>query len=298
MHSQHLEYFCKVAEYGSFSRAAIALGINQSALSRHVRKLEVDLGVSLFYRNGRGVMLTDYGKRLLERASRALEEIALAKQEAMHARTETVGSLVIGMTPTVGRILVQPLARKLIAAFPKVKLRFVEGLSVHLVEWLDAGRVDIAVLYKGWAASRLVSERLITEKLCLVASTKAKKLGQRTLTSQLGNFPLILPGAEHGLRRLIDVIAVEQKLALTVSMEVDSFDSVLTLVKANLGYTLLPVAAIQDELAQQKLQASLLVEPEVTRTLILATPNNRPVVCGFAQISKMIKNELKTLDAT
>jgi LysR family transcriptional regulator, nitrogen assimilation regulatory protein len=63
MNSQHLEYFCKVAEFGSFSRAAIFLGINQSALSRHVRNLERDLGIQLFYRNGRGVVLTEFGER-------------------------------------------------------------------------------------------------------------------------------------------------------------------------------------------------------------------------------------------
>ena len=71
MNSQHLEYFCKVAEFGSFSRAAIFLGINQSALSRHVRNLERDLGIQLFYRNGRGVVLTEFGERLLARAARA-----------------------------------------------------------------------------------------------------------------------------------------------------------------------------------------------------------------------------------
>jgi LysR family nitrogen assimilation transcriptional regulator len=76
MHSQQLDYFCKVAECGSFSWAAIAIGINQSAVSRHVRNLEESLKAQLFYRNGRGVLLTEVGKRLFDRASRALREIA------------------------------------------------------------------------------------------------------------------------------------------------------------------------------------------------------------------------------
>jgi LysR family nitrogen assimilation transcriptional regulator len=283
MHSQHLEYFCKVAEYGSFSRAAVALGINQSALSRHVRNLELGLGIALFYRNGRGVILTEDGKRLLERASRALKEIALAKQEATDARTGVVGSVTIGLTPTVGRMLVLPLAKKLTSTFSNIRLRFVEGFSAHLLEWLDTGRVDMAVLYQGWAAGRLLSEKMITEKLCLIASTKRKRLDRRT---------------PHGLRRLLDTVAIEQKIVLNIPIEADSFDSILTLVIDDLGCSVLPVAAIQEELSRKQLQASLLVEPEVTRTLILATPNNRPTVRGFAQIAKAIKTELKRFETS
>ena len=298
MHSQHLEYFCKVAECGSFSRAAISLGINQSALSRHVRNLEEGLGIALFYRNGRGVILTEDGKRLLERASRVLREIALAKQEANDARSGVHGSVTIGLTPTVGRVLTLPLARKLTSKFSNVRLRFVEGFSAHLLEWLDAGSVDMAVLYQGWAAGRLLSEKVITEKLCLIASTKHKKLGRRTPTAQLARNSLILPSAPHGLRRLLDTVAREQKIMLNIPIEADSFDSILTLVIANLGCTVLPAAAIQDELSRNHLQASLLVEPEVTRTLILATPNHRPKVQGFGQIANAIKTELKRFECS
>jgi LysR family nitrogen assimilation transcriptional regulator len=298
MNSQHLEYFCKVAEFGSFSRAAIFLGINQSALSRHVRNLEQDLGILLFYRNGRGVVLTDFGERLLARAGRALEEIALAKQDAVNARTESIASVVIGMTPTVGRLLIQPLARELTTAFPNIKLRFMEGFSGHLLEWLDAGRLDVAVLYQGWAGGRLHAERLIAEKLCLVSSRMAKKLKTKTPTAELQNVSLILPSAPHGLRRLVDLAAADQKLSLKIVIEADSFESILSLVKDNLGSTVLPACAIQDELSRQQLQASLLVKPEVMRTLILATPTNRPPVRGFAHISKTIKREMKRFDAS
>lgn len=297
MNSQHLEYFCKVAEFGSFSRAAIFLGINQSALSRHVRNLERDLGIQLFYRNGRGVVLTEFGERLLARAARALEEIALAKQEAVNARTETIESVVIGMTPTVGRVLIQPLARELTGAFPNIKLRFMEGFSGHLLEWLDAGRLDLAVLYQGWSGGRLHSEHLIDERLCLVSSKKAKKLKPKTPTAELADVSLILPSAPHGLRRLVDLAAAELKIPLKIGIEADSFESILSLVKDNLGSTVLPAVSIQDELARGQLQASLLIKPEVTRSLILATPTNRPPVRGLAQISKAIKRELKRLES-
>lgn len=293
MHSQHLEYFCKVVEFGSLSRAAISLGINQSALSRHIRNLERELGISLLYRHGRGVVLTDHGKRLLARATRALEEIALAKEEAASARVGGIESVVIGLTPTVGRLLVRPLALELISSFPAIKLRFMEGFSGHLLEWLDAGRLDLAVLYQGRAAGRINSERLITERLSVVSSSKAPSLKATTPTADLSGFSLILPSAPHGLRRLVDLVAIDQRVPLKVGIEADSFESILSLVKANLGSTILPSAAIREELAAGVLQSSMLVDDEVTRTLILATPTNRPLVAGLTSIANTIRRELK-----
>jgi LysR family transcriptional regulator, nitrogen assimilation regulatory protein len=298
MHSQQLEYFCKVAEHRSISRAAVAVGINQSALSRHIRSLEAELGIPLFYRNGRGVILTEHGERLLERAYKALEELALAKQEALRARPDVIGQVVIGLTPSVGRILVKPLAKYLTTEFPNIKLSFVEGLSWHLLEWLNGGRLDVAVVYKGWASGRLLSEKLITERLCLIGAKNRSKLGRRTQTAQLEKYPLILPSTPHGLRRLIDTVANDQGIKLNVCIEADSLVSILSLVRMNLGYTVLPAAAIQEELSANELHASLLVNPEVTRTLILVTPNNKPPIRCLGTITKLIKSELKKIAMT
>jgi LysR family nitrogen assimilation transcriptional regulator len=98
------------------------------------------------------------------------------------------------------------------------------------------------------------------------------------------------------LRRLVDLAAADLKIPLKIGIEADSFESILSLVKDNLGSTVLPAVSIQDELARGQLQASLLVKPEVMRSLILATPTNRPPVRGLAQISKAIKRELKRLE--
>lgn len=296
MHSQHLEYFCKVAEFGSLSRAAVVLGINQSALSRHIRNLETDLGVALFYRNGRGVVLTEHGERLQARAARVLEEIALAKQEALNTRQKDIDSVTIGLTPTVGRVLVRPLAREIMAAFPHIKLRFVEGYSGHLLEWLEAGKVDIAVLYQGWTRGRMHEEPLFTEKLCLVSSAKLKPMKRQTPTAQLANVPLILPSPPHSLRRRVDLVAADQKLNLQIAIEVDAFESILLLVKDGLGSTVAPPCAIRDEVAKGELQASVLIKPVVTRTLVMATPTNRPTARGLARIAKTVRGELKKLD--
>ncbi|CAO3429990.1 LysR family transcriptional regulator [Azospirillum endophyticum] len=296
MNSQQLAYFCKVVEHGSFSRAAAALGFNQSALSRHMRNLEQELGVSLLYRNGRGVVLTENGKRLFARASRIMEELELAKMEAANARTNGVESVVIGLPPTVGRLLVSPLAEELLKTYPQIKLRFVEAFSGSLVEWLDSGRVDLAIVYQSRGGISMNSEQLITERLSIVASAMAPKLEAQTSTTALQDYPLILPSHPHGLRHLVDQVAVRQRMSLRVGIEADSFGSILSLVKANLGVTVLPAAAIQEEVERGELQSSLLVGEEVTRTLALATPTNRPLVMGVSGITKILRRVLKQLE--
>ncbi|MBY5377279.1 LysR family transcriptional regulator [Rhizobium leguminosarum] len=296
MNSQQLEYFCKVVEHGSLSRAALALSINQSALSRHMRNLEEELGLSLFYRNGRGVTLTSHGKRLLERASRALEEIELAKQEAANARASGLESVVIGMTPSVGRLLVRPLALELINTHPNMKLRFVEGFSGDLIEWLERGRLDMAVMYQASGVSAVRSEKLITERLSLVSSADSPPLPKETATEQLSSIPLILPSAPYGLRRLVNLAAINQHVRLQIKIEVDSFESMLNLVKAGLGSTILPESAIDPELKRGELQTSLLIKEPVTWTIGLATPTNRPLVQGLSGIAAAIRKELKRFD--
>lgn len=293
MNSQQLEYFCKVAEAGSFSRAALAVGINQSALSRHVRNLEEELGVQLFYRNGRGVILTEVGSRLFGRASRALEEIAEARDEALNSRTHPAISVTIGLPPSVGRILVVPTTRQLREMFPNIKLHFIEGLTNTLIEWLDAGRLDVAILYKGRATAGLQSETLLEENLSLIGPTGEVKLGSQTPASKLGEFPLILPSRTHRLRQLTDSMALQQRIQLDVRIEADSLEPILALVIAGYGYTVLPSNSVHAELSRGEVQTSKIVEPELHRTLVLAVPSNQPRIMGLSQIAKTIKATLR-----
>ncbi len=298
MKSQHLEYFCKVAECGSFSRAAVALGINQSALSRHITNLEKELGVSLFYRNGRGVVATEQGARLFARSSKALEELRLAQQEAMSASDIALNSVVIGMPPTLGRVLVRPLAQRLLEKFPEVKLRFLEGLTGNLLEWIDEGRVDIAVFYESWATHRLGAEVLMEERLCLISSKDAPWLGESVPSAILGKVPLIAPSQHHGLRRQLEAVAVAQNLTLNIRVEADSLSSILSLVKAGLGRCLLPEHSVREEELRGEIQLTRLTSPEVRRSMILAAPNNRPRVHGFQEVASAIKAEVEIMAAS
>src|SRR5271165_82955 len=103
MQLKQLEYFRHVAELGSFTRAATFLSVVQPALSRQVRQLEIELGQTLFKRNGRGVNLTDAGARLIEHTRGIRTQVGRARQELDEERNGDSGHITLGLPPTLGR---------------------------------------------------------------------------------------------------------------------------------------------------------------------------------------------------
>ncbi|EWY40988.1 LysR family transcriptional regulator [Skermanella stibiiresistens SB22] len=296
MNQRDIEYFVKVVEAGSFSQAAILLGKTQPVLSRHVRDLETDLRVPLLYRNGRGVVLTEAGERLYARATSILEQLAEARTEMLNLCKGGIDSANIGMPPTVARILTVPLARTLYAAYPDIKLRFTEAFNGHLLEWLTNGRIDLAVLYANEATQRLNAEPLLTERMHLVASAERGPLPPRTPSRELPDLPLVLPSRNHGLRQQVETWATRQGMTLNVHAECDSISSMLRLVEGDMGCAILPEAAIQGEIEAGKLVSSLIVEPFLERSLVLATPTNRCVSSGMGELVRLIKRQMRALE--
>src|SRR5689334_3353088 len=129
MELKQLEYFVKVAELGSFTRASVALGVALPDISRKISQLEVELHQRLFYRTGRGINLTDEGSLMLEHSTSVLRQLERLRHEMSAARDSPVGKIVIGMTVSSGR----PLASSFVTAykkrFPKATLQIIEARS-------------------------------------------------------------------------------------------------------------------------------------------------------------------------
>ena len=126
MNLKQLEYFVRVAELGSFSKAALLLNIAQPALSRQVRLLETDLRVALLLRNGRGVVLTELGQRLFDSSVGILQLVARVREDIDTSRDEPAGRIVVGLPPSMGRLLTLPLVEAFRRRLPKARLAIVE----------------------------------------------------------------------------------------------------------------------------------------------------------------------------
>ncbi len=173
MDLKQLEYFVRVAELGSFTRAATALNIAQPALSRQVRLLEVELRQNLLTRNGRGAVPTEAGKLLLEHGRGILHQVALAHEELDNTRGALAGKVSIGLPPSLSKLITVPLTHAFRAGLPQARLTLTEGFSLLMLEGLRIGSLDMAVLYNANASPDLEVATLYEEELVLISPRSA-----------------------------------------------------------------------------------------------------------------------------
>jgi LysR family nitrogen assimilation transcriptional regulator len=273
MNLKQLEYFVQVAELGSFSKAAVALDVAQPALSRQVRALETEVRQQLFLRNGRGVALTDAGKRLFDHSVAVLQLVTHAREDLGASRDEPVGRVTIGLPPSIGRQLTLPIIDRFKQELPAAKLAVVEGLSSHIVEWVTTGRVDVGLVYNPEAQPGLDIVPLLQEALGLV-SHAAK--GKRRLTAplpmqELSRYPLIVPERVHAMRRLLETQAALAGVKLNIAWEVSSVPSIIELVCAGYGHAVLTASGVAASARAGELAVRRLVDPTPTSVLCLVT---------------------------
>lgn len=238
MNLKQLEYFIHVAEHGSFSKAARVLEVAQPALSRQVRTLETELRDTLFLRNGRGVTLTETGRRLLEHGQGILQMLSHAREDLNAHRDEPLGQLVVAMPPTLARLHTLALIHAFRSEMPRARLVVMEGFSSHIAEWLLSGRVDLALVHDPEPQPALEIEPLRKEELVLFSPPGAAPRGPVAL-HELSDYPLILPERGHIFRRLMETSAAMAGVRLQIAWEVSSLPVILDLVSAGLGHAAL-----------------------------------------------------------
>jgi LysR family transcriptional regulator, nitrogen assimilation regulatory protein len=279
MNLKQLEYFVQVAELGSFSKAAVVLDIAQPALSRQVRSLETELHQQLFLRNGRGVALTDAGKRLFDHSVAVLQLMAHAREDLGASRDEPVGRVTIGLPPSMGRQLTLPLIDRFKKELPAARLAIVEGLSTHIVEWVTTGRIDIGLVYNPEAQPGLEITPLLQEQLGLVSRAPKGKRKRAALPplpmKELSDYPLIVPERIHAMRRLLDTQAALAGIKLDIAWEVSSVPSIIDLVCAGYGYAVLTASGVAASARAGELVTRRLVDPTPVSVLCLAISAHR-----------------------
>ncbi|GGX06975.1 LysR family transcriptional regulator [Pigmentiphaga litoralis] len=294
MDFKQLEYFVRVAEHGSFSRAAAALDTGQPFLSRQVRQLEVELRKNLFHRHGRGIVLTDAGEQFLAFAKSVLQQYEAASQALSKAEADITGRVVVGLPPSLGRVLTVPLVRAFSARFPQARLTIVEALSTSLHERLVADKIDATLVYDPVASSLTQVERLVTEPMCLILRKSPENAGLSTVSfSQLADHSLIFPCEPHPLRSRVDAEASRQGFELDVAFEIDGVASIEALVGNGLGAAVVPYNVLRAGLhASQHADELLicpLVDPIMSSSICLVTASRRPPTLLATKMVDMLR---------
>jgi LysR family transcriptional regulator, nitrogen assimilation regulatory protein len=278
MDLSQLRTFVHTAELGSLSKAAGRLRIAQPALSRQIRLLEEELGVRLFDRHGRGMVLTEHGRAILGRASRILGELDELKTSVGGAEGELSGHVAVGLSPTIADVVAVPLIAAFRARHPKVVVRLVSAYSGYLLEWLHRGEVELAILYDPRSTRALRSFPLMRESLFLIGAPDAGLSRDEPVPFRdVIREPLLLPSTRQDLRTILETYALEAGVTLDVTVETDSYSALKDLVRNGFGRTILPLAPIFEDVSAGRLSAAPLVDPAPTRQLTLAFPSDRPV---------------------
>jgi LysR family nitrogen assimilation transcriptional regulator len=299
MELRQLEYFIAIAETGAFSRAAVRLGLGQPVLSRQIKALERELGTELYHRTGRGIVLNEAGKILEQHARGVLETAAGARRAITALGAAPSGRVVIGMPPSVGAVLTAALVRQFRAEFPRISLGVMEGFSGHVLEWLTTGRIDVAVLYNAPRTSALVTDPLLTDELFLLGPVgDPAGAGEGPVhAAELARIPLILPSRPHGLRVLVDDFLSGIGVTPNVQVEIDAMPSTLSLVESGIGYTILSYSSVHHLIEAQRIRKWPIVQPVMTRSLVVATSTQRPVTKAARALVGFVRKQVDELVA-
>jgi LysR family nitrogen assimilation transcriptional regulator len=278
MDLKQLEYFVRVAELGSFTRAAIALDVAQPALSRQVRLLEVELRQTLLTRNGRGATPTEAGKLLLAHGRGILHQVERALEELGRVRGSLAGHVAVGLPTTLARVLTVPLTRAFRQHLPDATISISEGLSVAMRESLITGRLDIAVLYNPQPSNEIDITPLPDEELLLVQK-RSPELPLATgpiALLEIAKLPLVIPSRPNAIR-----MQVESEMAMigcrpTIALEIDGVSAILDLVADGSGSAVLSRNAVAHAANPSAFAVRAIHKPELRTKVALATSSLRP----------------------
>lgn len=301
MELKQLEYFTRVAELGSFTRAAVLLNVAQPVLSRQVRQLEVELRQVLLVRNGRGAVPTEAGQLLLSHARGILHQVERAHEELGRVRGALAGRVRIGLPTTLARILTVPLTRAFRQQLPQAQLSITEGLSISLQEALVHGRLDMTVLYNAQPSAEVEITPMFDELLWLVQAQSLNR-GHATQAApialqEIANVPLIMPSRPNAIRMHIESEMANIGCRPNVVLEIDGVSAILDLVADGAGSAILSSNAVASAVRPQAFILRAIHSPVLHTKLSLAISSQRPATQTQEALAKLVQETAKCLFA-
>jgi LysR family nitrogen assimilation transcriptional regulator len=253
--------------------------------------------------------LTDNGRRFVEHARKVLAELEAAKASVLADGQHLAGEVILGLPTTVALAATVPLLRLVRTRLPLVRLRIVESHSGFLREWLQAGRLELSILFEDRQEPWLSQRQLLTEQLVLVSAAgvtgvaglsgvSAPPLAREVSLRELSRLPMILPNTEHGLRRIIDAACRAHGVELDVVAEIDSLPAVKSAVAAGLASTILSPGSISEELRQGRLRQAVIRDPEIRRTICSCFALTRSPGPAARAVSDLVDEVIRELVLT
>ncbi|WP_433221083.1 LysR family transcriptional regulator [Microtetraspora malaysiensis] len=281
MELRQVEHFLAVNDHLSFTRAAEAVGLSQSALSSSIRSLERELGGELFSRSTRRVALTVAGEALLPLARQLVNQARRAKEAVVAVSELTGGRLAVGTVQTLSSVDLPALLAGFRRAHPGVQITLVEAPTAQLLDQVRAGDLHLAYLARDATPlppDVLVFEERVEELVLIAAPGHRLATAGRVALADLHAEPFVDFQAGMGLQTVVRELCAREGLARVISCRVSQMDQLLALVGYGLGVAIVP----EPVALRGGLPIVRLGDPAPTRTIALVTrPPVNPAARAF-----------------
>lgn len=294
MDLKQLRYFARVAELGSFTRAAGDLRIAQSALSYQIGELEAEFGVALLTRHSRGVTLTEAGASVLERANKVLQEASDLRTDAISRSRYPSGQIAFAAPPSIARVIAPDVIETFRRQYPQVRLTMREETVDVIYDWLLKEVVDLALFYDRADAAAVQTEVLLTDRLHLVGSRKLERPSELTVEA-LAATPLVVTTAAYGWRRRLEHGLQEFELKPTIRAEIDSLSVIKELVMRGFAHAVLPLSAVYTELLDGTLWAAPIRGLTLESRLMMVSLKHRAPTPASEALAELIRRKASEL---
>ena len=283
--------FYIVAKEGSISRAANVLFISQPAITFQIKKLEKQLGVSLFTRTKHGMILTDEGKVLFEYVKNGIENISNGENALSNLKNLDSGTIRIGVSTTICRYILMPYLEKFHEKYPNIDIQINNNISNNLIKELRNGNLAILMLF----STATENKDLIITKVKEVQDILKKKkkyydlLDKSNNLKNLKSYPLIFPNSSSNSRTYLNKYLKDNNADLKPKLEVVSYNLIVDLIKAGFGIGYVTKEFIKDELDNKSLYEIKITPSIPKRTIVIATMNKKDPNYSVKKLIEMIK---------
>lgn len=283
---RQLQYFVRIAQTGSFSAAAEALHIAQSALSRHIKELEEEVGGALLERGPRGVTLSDSGRIFYARARYILSQVDDARTEVLAHNRELTGVVRLMTPSSISQLMFDSLVDRFLAAFPKVRLDLTEGLWDEAESALRSGAADVAIM-SGVETEHIELEPLAYEQMVLVGRVEDPLMARKSIAVEaLAGLQLMMPEVTLEMLRRSAPLLIDK---FDVRVLVSSAAAARELTSRGRGYAVAPRSILLGTLENRPITSVPIRHLEVLRSM--GTLRGRPMSRGLRELSDAVRQE-------
>ncbi len=292
---EYYKTFYYVAKYGSISKAADVLMYNQPNITRSVKKLENELGCTLFVRSNRGVTLTPEGEKLFAHVSSAVTHISAAEDELAAEKSLEHGTVTIGATEVSLHCFLLPVLRKFRQMYPGIKIQVSNHSTPQAVTALKAGAVDIAVVTSpvGKIGS-LVMKELSEFVEVAVGGEMYRELSEKPITlSELADHTLIGLGKNTKTYEFYADLFSSHGTDYLPDTEAATADQILPFVKNDLGIGFVPVEFLENS-SDEDIYRIIITDAQIKRKIYLLKNPDKPVSVAVKELEKVLLKAANT----